>query len=234
MSPAFDAHCHPADVPASGAARLLCCGSRPGDWPEVLALAGADRRVTPCFGLHPWFAGEAPPGWETELERLLLAVPSCAGEIGLDESRPSPRQEEAFRLQLALAARLKRPAVVHCVGGWGRLTGLLRGAGLPAFVVHAYGGSPETAAELAAAGGYFSFGWAVAEQGRKRVRAALAAVPRDRLLFESEGAGRGGLGCVVAAAASLLGEKAETLAALAAANGAKFLSAAPCFQGPAD
>ena len=215
---------------AAGVQGLLCCGTAPDDWARVLELAGRYPSVRPAFGLHPWFSAEE--GWLEKLEEFLRRMPSaCVGEIGLDAAKGLPGQEENFELQLALAGRFRRPAVIHCVGSWGRLLELLKKADLPAFMLHGYGGSPELVRELAALGGYFSFGGELADPKREKLRAALAAVPRDRLLFETEApepgpdgrsAGPADVAAVVAAAAGLLGLPEQSLADLSFENAKKF------------
>lgn len=222
----FDAHMHysaSAPGPAGGSAGLICCSTGPADWRNVLDLARSDARYTPCFGVHPWFAGSAGGAWLEELEGLLRSVPSGVGEIGLDAVKGQAGQEEIFKAQLELAARLGRPAAVHCVRAWDSMPALLSAARLPAFMLHAYGGPAGLVPGLAAAGGYFSFGADIARPEREKLRAALRAVPSDRLLFESEGAGAGGLAGVVEAAAHILGGTAEGLAGLSSDNAARFL-----------
>lgn len=233
----FDAHNHlqlyPADAAldaamaaaaAAGVTGMLCCGTSPEDWGRVLEISCRYPGVTPCFGLHPWFAGE--DGWQGRLEEFLRRVPgACVGEIGLDAARDRPGQLEDFAAQLGLARAFARPAVLHCVRDWGALLEQLKKAGLPAFLLHGYGGSPELVKDFAALGGYFSFGRAVADPGRERLRAALAAAPADRLLFETEApdsGGPAGVTGVVEAAAAALGRPAEELAELSAANGGRF------------
>lgn len=244
MPPAyFDAHDHLQNfdsdlsleaalgaAAAAGVQGLLCCGTGPEDWARVLELAGRYPVLRPAFGLHPWV--QAEDGWLEKLEDFLRRVPSaCVGEIGLDAAKGQPGQEEIFTAQLELAARFRRPAVIHCVGGWGRLLELLKKAGLPAFMLHGYGGSPEMVKELSALGGYFSFGGELTDPKREKLRAALAAVPRERLLFETESpepdapawrAGPAGVAEVVAAAAALLGLPAGELADLSFENAKKF------------
>lgn len=220
-----------AAAEAAGVQGMLCCGTCPEDWARVLELAGRYQGVRLAFGLHPWFSAEG--GWLVKLEEFLRRCPAaCVGEIGLDGVKRRPGQEEDFRAQLELAERFRRPAVLHCVQSWGRLLELLRKNDLPAFMLHAYGGSPELVKEFAGLGAYFSFGGELASTGRDKLRAALAAAPRDRLLFETDApaagsaawhAGPAGVTEVVTAAAGLLGLPPEGLAALSLANAERFL-----------
>ena len=209
----------------AGVEDMLCCGTCPEDWGRVLELAGRDARIKPCFGLHPWQTAEE--GWLPKLEEFVRRTPCCVGEIGLDGVKGLPGQEEIFVAQLALAARFDRPVVLHCVKSWGRMLDLLKPAHLGAFMLHAYSGSAELVKDLSALGGYFSFGPEITDPARERLRAALAAVPPDRLLFETEAPEHGhspaAVKEVVAAAAELLNRPVEELAALTYANGLRFI-----------
>lgn len=219
-----------AAAEAAGVQGMLCCGTCPEDWSRVLELSGRYPAVRPAFGLHPWFSAEG--GWLEKLEEFLRRCPSaCVGEIGLDAVKDRPGQEEDFKSQLELAERFRRPAVIHCVQSWGRLAELLKKNDLPAFMLHAYGGPPEMVRDFAALGAYFSFGGEITSPPREKLRAALAAAPGDRLLFETEApapgaaawrAGPAGIAEVVAAAAGLLGLPAEELAAVSLENAKRF------------
>jgi TatD DNase family protein len=234
----FDAHNHlqqyageagleaaMAGAAAGGVTGMLCCGTCPEDWGRVLEISCRYPGVTPCFGLHPWFAGG--DGWLGRLEEFLRRSPAaCVGEIGLDGVKDRPGQREDFAAQLELARSFSRPAVLHCVREWGALLEEVKKAGLPAFMLHGYGGSPEMVKDFAALGGYFSFGAGITAPGRERLRAALAAVPADRLLFETEApdtGGPAGIAAVVEAAAAALGRPAEELAELSSANCGRFV-----------
>ncbi|MHB0995448.1 MAG: TatD family hydrolase [Elusimicrobiales bacterium] len=220
-----------AAAEAAGVQGMLCCGTCPEDWSRVLEIAGRHAAVRPAFGLHPWFSAEG--GWLEKLGEFLRRCPAaCVGEIGLDGVKDRPGQEEDLKAQLELAERFRRPAVLHCVKSWGRLAELLKKNDLPAFMLHAYGGPPEMVKDLAALGAYFSFGGELTSPGRDKLRAALAAVPQDRLLFETDApagggapwhAGPAGVAEVVTAAAGLLGLPPEGLAALSLANTERFL-----------
>jgi TatD DNase family protein len=175
----------------AGVARFVCNGSCEADWPEVAALARRDARITPCFGLHPWYAGERSGRWLDELERHLTLTPGGLGEIGLDkrkEGLDEAAQEEVFRLQLDLACRLQRPVMVHCVRAWGWLMDVL-GSSPPlprGMLIHAFGGAVELIRPLADRGAHFSFAGDVLDEAKARKRAAVAEVPLDRLLLETD------------------------------------------------
>ena len=175
----------------AGVARFVCNGSCESDWPEVASLARRDARIIPCFGLHPWYAGERSGRWLDELERHLSLMPSGLGEIGLDkwkEGLDEAAQEEVFRKQFDLASRLQRPVMVHCVRAWGWLMDVL-GSSPPlprGMLIHAFGGAAELIRPLADRGAYFSFAGDVLDEAKARKRASLQDVPLDRLLLETD------------------------------------------------
>ncbi len=226
MPACFDAHCHLQDLPpgevaaildqarAAGVVRLACCATAEADWEPVLALAAAHREVVPLLGLHPWKVAGARPGWEGRLEALLTGHRAGVGECGLDFARrPVDRgaQIQAFRLQLNLAIRLRRPVALHCVRAWGPLLEALDSEGVPpaGALVHAFNGSPETARELQTRGVFLSF---AASHPR------LAAVRSDLLLLESDAAGPTALPALLAEAAAMRGCPVGELAVLTHRN----------------
>lgn len=230
MPACFDAHCHLQDLTpggvegaldrarAAGVRRLACCATGESDWEAVLAIAADHPEVVPLLGLHPWKVAEARPGWEDRLEALLAGHRAGVGECGLDFARRPVLREaqvQALRLQLRLALRLGRPLALHCVRAWGTLKALLAEEGVPpaGALVHAFGGSVETARELQDLGLWLSF----AAPGR-----ALPAVREDRFLLESDGTEPAGLPALAALAAPLRDRSAAELAELTHRNGERF------------
>jgi TatD DNase family protein len=123
----------------------------------------------------------------------LVESTACGvGEIGLDRNRQpfdKQAQEHAFRAQLEVARRHRRPAMIHCVRSWGWMMDVLRSEdSLPqGFLMHAYGGSSDLIPELVDMGAYISFSGKVLEPNYERARVALKAMPLDRLLLETDG-----------------------------------------------
>lgn len=199
-----DTHCHLQDprlagdlaavlgrARAAGVARFVCCGTREADWNAVLALREAHEGVIPMLGLHPWFVGEAAPGWTDRLEALLAATGAGVGECGLDfalEAFDREAQVAALRAQLRLARALDRPLTLHVRRAWEALIQVVREEGLPeaGAAIHAYSGSAETARELQGLGLHLGFGCGLARPDAHRARKAVRAVARDRLLLETD------------------------------------------------
>lgn len=188
-----------------GVAQVACCGTRPAGWAAVFecaelgAIGPAETmpRVFPMIGIHPWFVPAATDGASERLknsiqalEKLLKGHPTAGvGETGLDfQSRFVNRQEQAesFAMHLDLARQLDRPVAVHCVHAWGTLLEILRKHSAPRIVLHAFSGAEELIPELIELNCWFSFGGSVTNPRARRVRAAAAAVPAERLLVETD------------------------------------------------
>jgi TatD DNase family protein len=221
----FNAHTHLPAASGRGADLALCNGTNPEDWEKVLELSADRPDIFPFFGLHPWFVEGAAAGWPVLLEEFLRRVPSGIGEIGLDKAVNADlaKQEHAFRAQLRLAKKLGRPSAIHCAGAWGMLEAILKEELPPAFLMHSYGGPPEMMAELAALGAYCSFGAAAADPRRAKMRKALLAAPRERLLLETEASGPEDIGEVMRLTAGILGKTPDSLGELAWRNAGVFL-----------
>ncbi len=173
-----------------GVTHFVCNGEGEHDWRKVADLAVAHTNVVPCFGLHPWMLDDRSAGWLSSLESFLTRTPSGVGEIGIDHLHEPvhPDQEEVFRAQLALARKLNRPAMIHCVRAYGMLMSILRDEPpFPqGFMIHAYGGPAELVGELVEMGGYISFAGNVLREHHERGRKALLSTPRERLLLETD------------------------------------------------
>jgi len=222
----FDAHCHlqsPRLAPhlddvladaasAGGLVGAAVNATCEADWGDVLLLASPATphplALRPSLGIHPWRLASLAPGWEDRLRAALLANPSAGvGESGLDAApkglaaADKPAQAAALGVHLDLAISLGRPLSLHCVRSVGALTEVLADrAPFPAGVLlHAWGGSAEATARLAALGGvHFSVGArqlvsapppgqaGVPQLMSRKAAAMLAAIPPGRLLVESD------------------------------------------------
>ena len=204
----FDAHTHMQDArfdacraalleaaAAAGVTGLCTCGTAPDDWDGVAQLAAdttAPVTILPAFGVHPWYADNLPSDWPDRLDACLRAHPGAAvGEIGIDGLRRDldpVAQRNNFIVQLELAVRHQRTVVVHGARCWGSLADLLQpyAARLPGIVLHAFAASEPLIRRFHDLGAYFSFAGSVCNPNARRVRAAAAAVPPDRLLIETD------------------------------------------------
>jgi TatD DNase family protein len=181
-------------------------GTCQSDWADVTALAREHAYVRPSYGLHPWNVGNASSGWRDEIRRLFDEDPRAAvGEIGLDRwilERAKPddsrlsglrrasleEQSDAFAWQLELAAERNLPVTIHCLDAWGALHELLRSTRRPerGFLLHAYGGSADSARQFAVLGAYFSFNGYFLGERQAAKRTVFETIPADRLLAETD------------------------------------------------
>lgn len=160
------------------------------------------------YGLHPMIAAQVAEGainggpedlW-TELRRLLESDPNAqVGEAGLDRRyagyEPGGVQEKVFRKQAEMALELGRDLQIHCVGDYGRIIRVLREAGFvaglkcagvkpPRPVFHRFGGDAGIVKAGLSLSAFFSVH---ADTLRKKAtREALALIPREHLLFETD------------------------------------------------
>lgn len=174
------------------------------------------------LGLHPWFVAEASTEWSSRLETLLRSHRAGVGECGLDFGRKDTHraaQEAAFRAQLRLAHALHRPVAMHTVRAWGRLLDLLREEGVPAAgaMVHAFGGSAETALVLESMGVFLSFSGELLRHDRPKLKEAMRAVASSHLLLETDSTAV--LAQVLAVAAGVRGVSVQDLATQTWENG---------------
>lgn len=169
------------DLPSSRAAVALAATH-----PELIDAA---------VGVHPHFsAAPSQTDWE-ELTGLAAESSVVAvGEIGLDYHRDlSPReaQRAALERQLAVAAAVGKPVLVHdreahdevraALLAWAGLgEGRLRG------VLHCFSGDANLAHDLAAAGYLISFALPVSFSSARGPRGAAAALPEGTYLVETD------------------------------------------------
>lgn len=201
----FDAHLHlrdariepyhrrfVKDAMEAGVTACIDCASRPEEWAVEVDCA---LEAIPAYGLHPWHAALACPDWATFLECALNRNPAAImGEIGLDGIRKvfdgGAAQRLALRTQLALAARLGRPVVLHGARAWGPLLREVESwAGrIPAWMLHGVSFSPEllTHPFLRRRDVWFSVGGGLLSRGAQALPRLAVELPLDRLLIETD------------------------------------------------
>ncbi len=195
----IDTHAHldgGEDAPAevlrrareAGVQRVIAVGSGIDSCRVAVELAEREPGVYAALGIHPHQAGGEEAGRVDELRELLTSPRAVAvGETGLDHYRdyaPHHRQRELFDAQLALAAELRKPVVIHTRAADADTVAALDGfAGT--VVLHCFSspGLLDTALER---GWYVSFAGNVTYPKAYELRAAARAVPADRLLVETD------------------------------------------------
>jgi TatD DNase family protein len=190
--PAFDADREVllAALPGEGICGAVDCGADLASSEKAAALAERYGWVWFAAGIHPEEARGLPADWEAKLEALLARKKAVAvGEIGLDyhypDNPPRETQQEVFRRQLVLAAKLGLPVIIHDREAHGDTMELLRAA-RPRGVVHCFSGSTEMAREVLRLGMYIGLGGAVTFKNARVPVEVAAMVPAERLLLETD------------------------------------------------
>ncbi len=115
----------------------------------------------------------------------------AVGETGLDYFRTGPDgiplQQEAFRWHIALAKRLGKALQVHDRDAHDDVLRILAEEGAPdRTVLHCFSGNVPLARECVERGYYLSFAGTVTFKNARALRDALAVVPLDRVLVETD------------------------------------------------
>ena len=133
-----------------------------------------------------------------EIERLAQAHDKvrAVGETGLDRFRHAQSrtgdagwaaQEESFRRHIDLAKRLDKTLVIHDRDAHDDVLRVLEDAGPPDRVVfHCFSGDRAMAEHCVRRGWWLSFAGTVTFKNATGLREALAAVPPDRVLVETD------------------------------------------------
>lgn len=195
--PLLDTHCHlnayadPLHVLSSARAanvELVAVTESPDAFRRFRTRLGRVQGVTVALGLHPGSLAASAPG---QLQRFLRMLPNAdwIGEVGLDyssrvDARDRRAQYSTFSEVVDHELARTIPMTVHSRGAASDAVAVLEGTGVRA-ILHWFTGTPKQAARGADAGLWFSINAAMV---RSRSGASvLAAVPRDRLLLETDG-----------------------------------------------
>lgn len=208
----IDTHCHlnfesyDEDLPAvleratqAGVTRVLNPAIDVPSSQIVTSLVKTYPQVYAAVGIHPNSSADFAPAMLDEITTLAANPKIVAiGEIGLDYYRDyssRERQIEAFEAQLALAARLKLPVIIHNRDASEDVIAILETwvNTLPAEikdrpgVLHSFS-APKIIAERAlAAGFYLGFTGPITYKNADDLRRIATRVPLDRLLVETDG-----------------------------------------------
>ncbi len=144
--------------------------------------AQRNAQTIDTVGVHPWYADG---GDISAIERSAAAV-DAIGEIGLDFACDVLRdvQIEIFRAQLAIAERLEKPVVLHCVRAFEEVMRVLRDYHLSAVIFHGFIGSTAQAQRAVVQGYYLSFGERTFRS--PKTIEAMRQMPLSRLFVESD------------------------------------------------
>ena len=198
----FDTHSHYTDsafdedrdqvldaLPKEGIVHAVLAGTTLEDSAAGIALTRRYDYLYAAVGIHPETAGQQPADYLAQLERMAADPRVVAvGEIGLDyhyEGYDRDVQIRLFREQLDLAKQLDLPVIIHARDCTEYYVNILREM-RPRGVVHCFSGSAETAREVLKLGMYIGFTGVLTFKNAKKALKALAEVPEDKLVLETD------------------------------------------------
>jgi TatD DNase family protein len=200
----FDTHAHMDDrafdedrleliasLPAQGVALVMNPGCSLVSSRNADALSKQFDFLYAAVGSHPDAADEVNEAVLAEYRQLCRNNPKikAIGEIGLDyhyEDIPREIQLQAFRAQMALAAELNLPVIVH--EREAHADGMAVVDEFPSVkgVFHCYSGSAEMALELVKRGWYIGFTGVLTFKNARKALEVAAAIPLERLVLETD------------------------------------------------
>ena len=199
----FDTHAHMDDrsfdedrrellssLPGQGISLLMNPGCSRESSHNAIALAEQYDYIYAAVGSHPDVADEVDEALIVQYRELCKHPKVKAiGEIGLDyhyEDIPREIQKKAFRMQMALAAELDLPVIVH--EREAHEDGLRIVDEFPTVqgVFHCYSGSLEMAKELIKRGWYIGFTGVLTFKNARKALEVAANIPLERIVIETD------------------------------------------------
>lgn len=214
MNILFDSHAHYYDRRfeslAGGAAALLTqlfengvgyivnVGTDPENSRTVIAEAAKWQGMYAAVGIHPG-DGQYLPDIDAALAEIEAMIADrgarkekkivALGEIGLDyhyDDTDKVKQAYFFEKQLQMAEKYDIPVIIHDREAHGDCFDAVCRHPAVRGVFHSYSGSAEMARDLCRRGWYVSFSGVATFKNAPKVREAIAAVPNDRILIETD------------------------------------------------
>ncbi len=199
----IDTHCHLTDprlfdqldavlsrAQAAGVEKMVTIGTDLGDAKAAIAVCRNRSNIRCAVGIHPNYSANAVVADVAEL-RDLQHDPSVVaiGEMGLDyfHKHATPQhQRQIFEAQLALAADLNRPIIIHCREAVDDTLAVLKSFPIVPAVVHCFTGTIDEAARIVAAGYLLGFTGVITFKRNDDLREVVRRTPMDRILVETD------------------------------------------------
>ena len=197
-----------------GVTRMISSACELPDFDPMIELARAHEGVRVAIAIHPndaaLHAGCADPSpdglvpvvrdYHVPLDEALAAVEArlgdpmvvAVGESGLDYFRTADpgreAQKESFRAHIDMAQRVGLPLQIHDRDAHEDTLAILgeRASEDQRIVFHCYSGDAAMAQHLAERGWYASFAGPITYPANSDLRAALAVLPRELVLVETD------------------------------------------------
>ena len=200
----FDTHAHLDDqafdqdrqallsaLPEQGLQLVMNPGCSLASSRNACQLARQYPYLYAAVGSHPDAADEVTDETLEQYRQLCRDNPKvkAIGEIGLDyhyEDIPRQVQQQAFRLQMALAQELGLPVIVHEREAHQDGMTILREFPQVKGVFHCYSGSLDMAKQLVDLGWYIGFTGVLTFKNAKKALEVASALPLDRIVLETD------------------------------------------------
>lgn len=176
----------------SGIRKVINIGASMKSCRETIKLAETYEQIYAAIGVHPSDTAELTEEdmeWlkEKSAHKKVVAI----GEIGLDYYWPEPDREiqkRWFRRQLSLAREVGLPVVIHSRDAFADTISIMKEckAGEIPGVIHCYSYSKESAREFLDMGYSFGIGGVLTFKNAKKLKEAVAYIPMDRILLETD------------------------------------------------
>lgn len=174
----------------AGVERMVIVGTDLETSQECFRLCATEPNLFPTAGIHPHDAEASDAATRDAIEALCRRDDCVAvGETGLDyfkEYSSRAAQLENFGWHLDLARRLDKPVVVHCRDAHEDTARLIAEHPGVRGVMHCYTMGEAELAPYLEAGFFISFSGVVTYPKNEGNRGAARAVPKDRLLVETD------------------------------------------------
>ncbi|HJU83578.1 MAG TPA: TatD family hydrolase [Holophagaceae bacterium] len=201
-----DAHCHltgtylaPDQIEATldraraaGVTGFIAVGTDLEDSRTVLGLVRSTPGLQASLGVHPHEARTWSPEVARELEALFQEPDvRFVGETGLDwhyDLSPRDVQEAAFRAQIRLAKKARKPLMIHTREAPEATLAILKEEGAESVqgIIHCFSEDKAFAKGALDLGFYLSFSGIVTFRKADAIREVAAWAPEDRILVETD------------------------------------------------
>jgi TatD DNase family protein len=176
---------------AAGVRGFVNIGYAPDRWESSRALRERHPDIEFALGLHPQLAEQYEGSLDRDLRQAIeILNPVAVGETGFDFARAAPSfeaQQRAFRGQLEIAAAADLPTIIHQRDASDALMAELdRWPTLAPIVLHSFDGTQVLADWARDRSCFVGIGGLATRQSSASLRAALARIPVDRLLLETD------------------------------------------------